>query len=77
MAEAITCPSAPTRTTNHRTDVLHHNDQNGDVQLMRMDGITFVDYTDESQLDHVMSLVGRDLSEPYSSTYHLYFVFWI
>lgn len=32
-------------------------------------GIKFVDYQDESQLDHVMSLVGRDLSEPYSSTY--------
>lgn len=30
-------------------------------------GIRFVDYVDESQLDHVMSLVGRDLSEPYSS----------
>ena len=33
-------------------------------------GIKFVDYHDESQLDHVMSLVGRDLSEPYSSTYY-------
>lgn len=31
-------------------------------------GIRFVDYVDESQLEHVMSLVGRDLSEPYSST---------
>jgi hypothetical protein len=30
-------------------------------------GIHFVDYKDESQLDHVMELVGRDLSEPYSS----------
>ena len=30
-------------------------------------GIRFVDYRNESQLDHVMSLVGRDLSEPYSS----------
>jgi hypothetical protein len=30
-------------------------------------GIRFVDYVDESQLDQVMSLVGRDLSEPYSS----------
>jgi len=30
-------------------------------------GIRFVDYEDESQLDYVMSLVGRDLSEPYSS----------
>jgi hypothetical protein len=32
-------------------------------------GIRFVDYVDESQLEHVMSLVGRDLSEPYSSTF--------
>jgi hypothetical protein len=33
-----------------------------------IEGIRFVDYVNESQLDHVMSLVGRDLSEPYSST---------
>lgn len=32
-----------------------------------IEGIRFVDYTDESQLERVMSLVGRDLSEPYSS----------
>lgn len=32
-------------------------------------GIRFVDYKDESQLDSVMSLVGRDLSEPYSSKF--------
>jgi hypothetical protein len=31
-------------------------------------GIIFRDYVDESQLESVMSLVGRDLSEPYSST---------
>jgi hypothetical protein len=31
-----------------------------------IEGIRFVDYRDESQLEHVMSLVGRDLSEPYS-----------
>ena len=30
-------------------------------------GIRFIDYRDESQLDAVMRLVGRDLSEPYSS----------
>lgn len=30
-------------------------------------GIRFVDYVDESQLGYVMSLVGKDLSEPYSS----------
>ena len=31
--------------------------------------ISFVDYQDESQLDAVMALVGRDLSEPYSSKF--------
>ena len=30
-------------------------------------GIRFVDYVDESQLEFVTDLVGRDLSEPYSS----------
>ena len=33
-----------------------------------IEGIEFIDYRDESQIDSVMSLVGRDLSEPYSST---------
>jgi len=33
-----------------------------------IEGIEFVDYMDESQLEYVMDLVGRDLSEPYSST---------
>jgi peptide alpha-N-acetyltransferase len=32
--------------------------------------IEFQDYMDESQLDHVMQLVTKDLSEPYSSTFH-------
>lgn len=44
-------------TTNHNT--CDNNDE--------INGIRFVNYVDESQLDHVMSLVGRDLSEPYSS----------
>jgi len=33
-------------------------------------GYKFVEYRDESQLDAVMSLVGRDLSEPYSSKWN-------
>jgi len=37
--------------------------------LLEIPGIRFVDYVDESQLEYVMSLVGRDLSEPYSSTF--------
>ena len=38
-------------------------------QVDDIPGIRFVDYPDESQLDSVMNLVGRDLSEPYSSTF--------
>jgi peptide alpha-N-acetyltransferase len=41
-----------------------HIDDGDDDEI---EGIRFVDYKDESQLDSVMSLVGRDLSEPYSS----------
>lgn len=32
-----------------------------------IEGIEFVNYEDESQLEAVMTLVGQDLSEPYSS----------
>jgi hypothetical protein len=32
----------------------------------RIPGIKFVNYRDESQLESVMRLVGKDLSEPYS-----------
>lgn len=35
-----------------------------------IDGIKFVNYRDESDLASVMALVGRDLSEPYSSKYY-------
>ena len=42
---------------------------NGDDR--EIDGIVFIDYHDESQLESVMSLVGRDLSEPYSSRLRL------
>ncbi|KAL7567711.1 hypothetical protein ACA910_012046 [Epithemia clementina (nom. ined.)] len=38
-------------------------------------GIRFVDYVDESQLDAVMDLVGRDLSEPYSIFTYRYFLY--
>ena len=33
---------------------------------MIIPGIKFINYRDESQIDSVMKLVGRDLSEPYS-----------
>jgi hypothetical protein len=32
-----------------------------------IEGIEFVQYKDERQIDDIMKLVGRDLSEPYSS----------
>lgn len=34
-----------------------------------IEGINFVNYRDESQIESVMRLVGRDLSEPYSGMY--------
>lgn len=37
-------------------------------------GIEFVDYVDERQLDDVMRLVGKDLSEPYSVFTYRYFL---
>lgn len=43
-------------------------------QLPTIDGIDFVDYQDESQLDDVMRLVGQDLSEPYSVFTYRYFL---
>jgi hypothetical protein len=46
------------------------DEQEGDVSR-KIEGIDFVDYRDESLLDSVMSLVGRDLSEPYSSKIRL------
>lgn len=47
-----------------------NNDDNDD-DYDEVEGIRFVNYVDESQLDYVMSLVGRDLSEPYSSTFFI------
>lgn len=43
------------------------NNDDDAIPLLEIPGIRFVDYKNESQLEHVMSLVGRDLSEPYSS----------
>ncbi|GFH60036.1 N-alpha-acetyltransferase 30 [Chaetoceros tenuissimus] len=41
---------------------------------MIIQGIKFVNYKDESQIDIVMKLVGRDLSEPYSIFTYRYFL---
>lgn len=40
-----------------------------ETQLPTIDGIEFVDYVNEEQLEDVMRLVGQDLSEPYSSEF--------
>ena len=37
--------------------------------LPTIEGIEFVNYVNEEQLDDVMRLVGQDLSEPYSSEF--------
>jgi len=52
-------------------DVKEHLQEPYDGKDEEIAGIRFVDYKDESQLEHVMSLVGRDLSEPYSSEFFL------
>ena len=44
----------------------------GDFKLPSIDGIEFVNYTNEEQLDDVMRLVSQDLSEPYSSKFFVH-----
>ncbi|KAL9187742.1 hypothetical protein ACHAXT_006120 [Thalassiosira profunda] len=55
-----------------------HQGDNGDAKedfaLPAIEGIEFVDYVDESQLDEVMRLVSGDLSEPYSVFTYRYFL---
>ena len=41
----------------------------GKFILPTIEGIEFVNYVNEEQLDDVMRLVGQDLSEPYSSEF--------
>jgi hypothetical protein len=50
-----------------------HEKPSTSVPLLSIDDdeIEFIDYVDESQLEHVMKLVIQDLSEPYSSTLSL------
>lgn len=55
-------------TTNPAVVVPNVQDNEQDVVVeSEIPGIQFVDYKDESQIEQVMELVGRDLSEPYSS----------
>jgi 2-hydroxy-3-keto-5-methylthiopentenyl-1-phosphate phosphatase len=66
-----TAPASPVRDEDLGGD--HDDDANEkpstSVALaIDDDEIEFIDYVDESQLEHVMKLVIQDLSEPYSST---------
>lgn len=63
-------------THNSKEQGENDNDNDNDVDVdevidedMIIPGIKFVNYKDESQMDSVMKLVGRDLSEPYSSEF--------
>ena len=56
----------------HKMDPISREIENNDDE--QIDGINFVDYVDESQLEHVMSLVSADLSEPYSIVTYRYFL---
>uniref|UniRef100_A0A7S1Z674 N-acetyltransferase domain-containing protein n=1 Tax=Trieres chinensis TaxID=1514140 RepID=A0A7S1Z674_TRICV len=55
-------------------DLGRRPDDTGDQEEDAIPGIRFVDYRDESQLEAVMRLVGRDLSEPYSIFTYRYFL---
>jgi hypothetical protein len=60
-------PDARKASSSVNTKKKTHNDEDNDNDdYTTIEGIRFVDYVDESQLHHVMNLVGRDLSEPYS-----------
>eukprot|EP00571_Detonula_confervacea_P004723 CAMPEP_0172314104 /NCGR_PEP_ID=MMETSP1058-20130122/21680_1 /TAXON_ID=83371 /ORGANISM="Detonula confervacea, Strain CCMP 353" /LENGTH=227 /DNA_ID=CAMNT_0013027879 /DNA_START=52 /DNA_END=732 /DNA_ORIENTATION=- len=51
-------------------------DDNGrsEFTLPSIEGVEFVNYVNEEQLDDVMRLVGQDLSEPYSIFTYRYFL---
>lgn len=63
----------PTNDTQANcSSLIEPDDDNSDDESI--EGIAFLDYTDESQLESVMDLVGRDLSEPYSIFTFRYFL---
>ena len=66
--DATTNDSSRYDDDNNNTNHINRNEQQQQPSQIIIDGIRFENYRDESQLDHVRSLVGRDLSEPYSST---------
>jgi hypothetical protein len=53
-------------TTDIETSAAAMTTTGHNINLPSIDGIEFVDYIDERQLEDVMRLVGQDLSEPYS-----------
>mmetsp|Transcript_16342 Transcript_16342/g.35380 ORF Transcript_16342/g.35380 Transcript_16342/m.35380 type:complete len:168 (+) Transcript_16342:72-575(+) len=50
------------------------NNDEDEFTLPTIEGIEFVNYVNEEQLDDVMRLVGQDLSEPYSVFTYRYFL---
>ena len=54
--------------TAEKLDALNVEEGEG---INAIDGIEFINYEDESRLESVMRLVGRDLSEPYSGKLNL------
>jgi hypothetical protein len=71
--------SVVNQTTNINTAVAAADAGAGaadDDDCTAIEGIRFVDYVDESQLHHVMNLVGRDLSEPYSGKNWCHIFIW-
>ena len=71
------CSSSCNPTTKQQTQNNNHKKKNPSYKYdndpieddERIPGIKFVNYHDESQLESVMKLVGKDLSEPYSGMF--------
>ena len=69
----------PTNLTEHTSEPLElgsesESESESELEILDEDmiipGIKFINYRDESQIDSVMRLVGRDLSEPYSGEWN-------
>ncbi len=75
LNNASSSSSCSTRNTNNNNDeemnlYKQFNFDNDPVEDdEKIPGIKFVNYKDESQLNSVMGLVGKDLSEPYSGKF--------
>jgi hypothetical protein len=67
----------PTNLAEHTSEPVElgsESESESELELLDEDmiipGIKFINYRDESQIDSVMRLVGRDLSEPYSGEWN-------